>query len=117
MRGEGATSQSILWRRLNQPGHESCRLLLQHSHWHLSGAAVFAHDQQPCRLDYAVVCDSGWHTVSARVAGWVDIAAVRSEGAADSARGRRRKRAECPVVAGLKLGAPSIGPATNLLPI
>jgi hypothetical protein len=105
MPGEKAvTSQSILWRRLDQPGHESCRLLVQHSHWHLSGAAVFAHDQQPCRLDYSVVCDSGWHTVSARVA-------------ADSARRWRLNEAECPAVAGSIDVDLNFSPSTNLLPI
>jgi hypothetical protein len=24
---------------------------------------VFAHDRQPCRLDYLVVCDAEWHTL------------------------------------------------------
>ena len=123
------TSQSILWRRLDQPGHESCRLLVQHSHWHLSGAAVFAHDQQPCRLDYAVVCDSGWHTVSARVAGWVGNDAVEIELAAGSARRWRLNGAECPAVAGsidvdLKRNRShavhqptNFSPSTDLLPI
>src|SRR5438445_236662 len=117
MRGEEATSQSILWRRLDQPGHESCRLLVQHSHWHLSGAAVFAHDQQPCRLDYSVVCDSGWHTLSARVAGWVGNDAVEIELAADSARRWRLNGAESPAVAGSIDVDLNFSPSTNLLPI
>src|SRR5438552_19181141 len=118
MRGEKAvTSQSILWRRLDQPGHESCRLLVGHSHWHLSGVAVFAHDQQPCRLDYAVVCDSGWHTLSARVAGWVGNDAVEIELAADSARRWRLNGAECPAVAGSIDVDLNFSPSTNLLPI
>ena len=114
---EVVTSQSILWRRLDQPGHEFCRLLVQHSRWHLSGAAVFAHDQQPCRLDYSVVCDSGWHTVSARVAGWVGNDAVEIELAADSARRWRLNGAECPAVAGSIDVDLNFSPSTNLLPI
>ena len=52
------TDQSILWRRLDQPGHESARLFFQDSLWHLTGTAVFTHHQQPCRLDYLVVCNA-----------------------------------------------------------
>ncbi|MGH7495125.1 MAG: putative glycolipid-binding domain-containing protein [bacterium] len=64
--------QTILWRRLDRPGHESARLSFQRSHWHLAGTVVFAHDQLPCRLDYSILCNSHWQTLSARVArdGW-----------------------------------------------
>ena len=72
------TDQSILWRRLDQPGHEAGRLFLQHSYWHLTGTAVFAHHQQPCRLDYLVGCDAGWQTLSGRVTGWVGKGQLRS---------------------------------------
>ena len=33
--------------------------------------AVFAHESQPCRLDYDVRCDASWVTRSARVTGSV----------------------------------------------
>lgn len=56
--------QTILWRRLAQPGHEFARLSFQESGWHLSGAAVFVHDKKPCRLDYQVICNLQWQTVS-----------------------------------------------------
>lgn len=72
------TAQAILWRRLDQPGHESGRLFLQHSYWHLIGTAVFAHNQQPCRLDYVVVCNAGWQTLCGRVTGWVGNETLRS---------------------------------------
>lgn len=38
---------------------------------------VFSHEQQPCRLDYQVVCDAAWRTLSARVEGWLDKTIVR----------------------------------------
>jgi len=66
----------MLWRRLDQPGHESCRLSSRRSSWQLAGTAVFAHERRPCRLDYLVVCDSAWQTVSGRVAGWVGTEVV-----------------------------------------
>jgi uncharacterized protein len=108
---------SILWRRLDQPGHESARLDFQRSAWHLSGAAVFAHGRQPCRLDYRVVCDAGWQTVSARVTGWVGRETVDIEAAVDSAHRWRLNGAECPAVAGCVDLDLNFSPSTNLLPI
>jgi hypothetical protein len=63
------TDSCILWRRLDQPGHESARLVYKEPNWHLRGTAVFAHNRQPCRLDYLVVCNSAWETRSGRVSG------------------------------------------------
>jgi hypothetical protein len=109
--------QSILWRRLDQPGHESARLSLQHSHWHLVGTTVFAHHQQPCRLDYLVMCDAGWHTISGKVAGWVGNQSVEIELSADSARRWRLNGLECPAVTGCLDLDLNFSPSTNLLPI
>ena len=111
------TDQSILWRRLDQPGHESGRLFLQDSCWHLAGTAVFAHNQQPCRLDYLVVCNSEWQTVSGRVTGWVGSETVEIELSADSARRWRLNGTECPAVAGCTDLDLNFSPSTNLLPI
>ena len=68
---EAVTTRAILWRRLDRSGHEAGQLSSQESSWRLAGTAVFAHEQQPCRLDYLVVCDVEWRTVMARVTGWV----------------------------------------------
>src|SRR5439155_19222103 len=90
--------QATLWRTLDAPGHESARLLSKHSSWHLVGTAVFAHERQPCRLDYVVVCDSGWRTVSGRVTGWVGDATIEVELSVDSARRWRRYGVACHTV-------------------
>ena len=109
--------QSILWRRLDRPGHEFARLLSQGAEWHLTGTAVFAHEQQPCRLDYVVVCDAGWLTLSGRVAGWVGDTKIEIEVAVDSARRWRLNGAVCPGVdACIDLDL-NFSPSTNLLPI
>jgi len=109
--------QAILWRRLDAPGHESCRLFSKGSAWHLVGTAVFAHDRQPCRLDYVVVCDSNWRTTSGRVTGWVGGRALELELAVDSARRWRLNGAECPAVTGAIDLDLNFSPSTNLLPI
>jgi len=110
-------SQSILWRRLDVPGHESARLVARGSSWLLNGTAVFAHDRQPCRLDYSIICSSAWQTVSAKIGGWVGNDAIDLDIATDAARRWWLNGTECPVVAGcidLDLG---FSPATNVLPI
>ncbi|MGH2404935.1 MAG: putative glycolipid-binding domain-containing protein [bacterium] len=107
----------ILWRRLDQPGHESGRLFTRESRWHLTGTAVFAHDRQPCRLDYEVVCSSEWQTLSGKVVGWVGNKAVEIELSVDSARRWRLNATECPEVAGCIDLDLNFSPSTNLLPI
>jgi len=114
---ENVTNQSILWRRLDQPGHESCRLFFQETSWHLTGTAVFAHNEQPCRLGYLVVCDSKWQTVSARVAGWVGDETVEIELSVDPAHRWRINGMECPGVADCVDLDLNFSPSTNLLPI
>jgi hypothetical protein len=111
------TEVPVLWRRLDQPGHESARLLFQRSSWHLTGTAVFAHDHQPCRLDYLVVCDSKWQTVSGRVEGWVGSETVTVELSVDSSRRWSLNGIERPEVAGCIDLDLNFSPSTNLLPI
>jgi|SRR5215510_13234069 len=62
---------SIIWRRLDLPGHESALIFSDAGSWYLHGTAVFLYDQLACRLDYQITCDSHWHTRSARVGGWI----------------------------------------------
>ena len=102
----------MIWRRLDIPGHESARLV----DGHLSGTAVFLHEGQPCRLDYLLVCDADWRTVSGRVSGWVGDRTIEVECSADSGRWRLNG-AECPQVEGCIDLDLNFSPSTNLLPI
>jgi len=111
------TDLSILWRRLDRPGHESARLFPQQSAWHLAGTAVFAHDGRPCRLDYLVVCNSGWQTLSGRVLGWVGAETVEIDLSVDSTGGWRLNGRDQPQVAGSIDLDLNFSPSTNLLPI
>ncbi len=110
------TNRSILWRRLDRPGHEAARLFLQGSGWHLTGTAVFASDGRPCRLDYQVVCSADWRTLSGRLSGWLGTSLVEVEVAADAGRWRLNG-VECPTVAGCIDLDLNFSPSTNLLPI
>jgi hypothetical protein len=107
---------SVIWRRVDQPGHEAARLSPHGSGWHLTGTAVFASDGRPCRLDYMVVCDPDWRTLSGRVTGWLGTGLVEVEVTADAGRWRLNG-VECPAVAGCPDLDLNFSPSTNLLPI
>ena len=62
---------SVLWRRLDAPGHDACRLDPSEAGWRLRGTAVFRHVGAPARLDYRVTCDCAWRTLGGEVAGWL----------------------------------------------
>jgi uncharacterized protein len=111
------TAQAILWRRLDTPGHEASRYFLRDSSWHVEGTAVFAHHAQPCRLDYVVVCNAAWHTVSGTVQGWVGDETIAIEIAVDAQRRWWLNGTECPPVVGSTDLDLNFSPSTNLLPI
>jgi hypothetical protein len=64
-------AESILWRRLDTPGHDACRLDRSATGWQLEGTAVFLHQGNPARLDYRLVCDTAWRTQQGHVQGWI----------------------------------------------
>jgi len=107
---------AILWRRLDQPGHEYASLRWKDSKWLLSGIAVFEHDAQPCNVSYAIVCDASWRTLSAGVSGSVgnrDIdLTIRVDDRTWTMNGDEQH-----VVAGCIDVDLNFSPSTNLLPI
>jgi hypothetical protein len=62
---------TIIWRRLDMPGHESVRVFFAEDSWYLEGTAVFLYEDKPCRLDYLIECDENWQTTAADITGWV----------------------------------------------
>jgi uncharacterized protein len=61
---------AFFWRRLDQPGHDCCRLFRLSAGWKLRGMAVFRESDQPCNFAYEVLVDSTWKTRSARITGY-----------------------------------------------
>ena len=112
-----AIEQSILWRGIVLLGHEACRLFSQDSHWHLEGTAVFSHEGRPCRLDYQIVCDAAWRTLSASVEGWIGNTVIDIWIRTDPAGGWRLNEVEQPDVMGCIDVDLNFSPSTNLLPI
>jgi hypothetical protein len=92
--------ETILWRRLDCPGHEAARLSRKGEDWNLAGTAVFAHEGRPCRLDYSILCDSACRTSEAVVEGWVGRDPVRIEIEAASSGRWRMNGVERPEVEG-----------------
>lgn len=64
-------TSSALWRRLDVPGHDCCRLERTGAGWHLQGMAVFRHERGPAAVAYEVRCDEGWRTLGGHVRGHV----------------------------------------------
>ncbi|WP_193172988.1 putative glycolipid-binding domain-containing protein [Nisaea nitritireducens] len=62
----------IIWRRLDEPGTDLCRIMRSEDAWHLKGTATGLHGGMPLHLDYHIACDSDWVTRKARLLGWAD---------------------------------------------
>lgn len=111
------TNHSIIWRRLDHPGHESALLSSNDDSWHLHGTAVFLYDALACRLDYRIVCDSQWHTRSAYVAGWVGNRLIESKLIVTPDQRWLLNDKDAPQVAGCVDVDLNFSPSTNTLPI
>jgi len=110
-------TSSICWRRLDLPGHEIGRVVPRVDCWELSGTAIFAYEHSPCKLDYFVLCDTGWRTKSARVSGVAGDREIDLSVSVDEEQRWRLNGMDYPAVNGcvdIDLG---FSPSTNLLPI
>jgi len=108
---------SILWRRIDLAGHEVAELAPSGAGWRLAGVALFAHEERPCRMEYAILCDAAWRTTQATIRGRLgtEPVALQLERAASGewlADGAPVAR-----VAGCDDVDLGFSPSTNLLPI
>ena len=108
---------TILWRRIDNPGHDAARLWETPDERTIEGTAVFREEGRSARLDYHVLCDASWRTQEARVTGWMDASPVELVIAADELRHWTLNGQPCPQVSGCEDVDLSFTPATNLLPI
>jgi uncharacterized protein len=115
--GVDLPAHTVLWRRLDLPGHDAARLVRHAPFWQLGGTAVFAEEKQICRLEYQVVCDAGWRTLHARVSGWVGSDPIKLEVYTDTARRWSVNGREAAGVAGCVDIDLSFSPSTNTIPI
>jgi len=111
------TRKSILWKRLDAPGHDVARLWFQDPFWCLEGTSIFIEDRQICRLDYQVSCDKAWNTVSGKVFGWVGEKSIDVQFAAAPDGHWMLNGCDSEEVKGCTDIDLNFTPATNLLPI
>lgn len=110
-------SHSILWRRVDVPGHEAANVHRDGMDWVLRGCAAFAHGGSATQLHYEVRCDGEWRTISARVDGFVGVEPVSLTIDVDADRRWHLSGRECPSIAGCIDVDLNFSPSTNLLPI
>lgn len=110
-------SRSILWRRLDHPGHEAARLRRAESFWQIDGAAAFEDEGEACRLNYVITCDELWRTVSANVSGWVGKRDIDVRIRVVGPGVWQLNGADCPQVNGCTDVDLNFSASTNLLPI
>ncbi|HZN62310.1 MAG TPA: putative glycolipid-binding domain-containing protein [Planctomycetota bacterium] len=110
-------SHSILWERLDLPGHEACALMEGRGRLELSGTAIFSHRGSPCALRYSVETAEGGRTRRARVEGIVGRHPVDIRIRADRRRRWTINGRPCPQVEGCEDVDLNFSPSTNTLPI
>lgn len=108
---------SIFWRRLDMPGQDSAKVFFENSCWHFTGSAVFTYNNQSCQLDYLVICNSNWKTLSGNIAGSVGKEKIQIDFSVDSAHRWRLNGKECFEVVGCIDIDFEFSPSTNLIPI
>ncbi|MGX5845941.1 putative glycolipid-binding domain-containing protein [Mesorhizobium sp. PL10] len=111
-----STPASILWRRLDVEGHDSCQLSQITDGYSLRGQAIFVQNDKPCCLAYEVVCDAGWETRAARVDGFLGLRELRYVIERDAGQWTLNGDIQ-PEVAGLVDVDLGFTPASNLLAI
>jgi hypothetical protein len=107
----------ILWQRLDIPGHEICVLDGNAEGWQLEGTALVAHDGCPCRLNYRIQCDIGWHTKSVLIDGQVGRQLISLEITRSLSNEWHSNGVPVPAVEGCIDVDLGFSPSTNLLPI
>jgi hypothetical protein len=108
---------SILWRRLDVPGHDAALLTKGTTDVELRGMAVFRGEDGPTALHYSIHCDAAWQTSQGHVHGWRGTQPVELEIQRDGGGRWSLNGAPCPAVAGCMDLDLSFTPATNLLPL
>jgi hypothetical protein len=111
------SEQSVVWQRLDIPGHEFARLFFDNSGWQFKGAALFVYEKLPCCLDYELKCNSEWEILSGRVSGWVGEQAIEIAIFVEQDRRWCLNGQECARAAGCIDLDLNFSPLTNTLPI
>jgi len=109
--------ETILWRRLDLPGHEISSISPDADGWRLDGVAVLAESGRPCRIEYDISCDAQWKTRRCAIRGHVGERCVSLEVERSSAGLWSIGGTEMTALEGCDDIDLGFSPATNLLPI
>lgn len=109
--------ETILWRRLDLPGHEIATIEPDPDGWRLDGVAVLVESGRPCRIEYDIRCDARWMTRRCAIRGQVGERSVSLEIERESTAVWRIGGIETPALKGCDDIDLGFSPATNLLPI
>lgn len=108
---------TFFWRRLDQPGHDCCRLFKHSGGWVLQGNAVLMDAGQPCSVAYEVRVDSTWATRNATITGFHGRKEIEMRIRRSSAGQWRVDEAIQNAVAGCVDVDLGFTPATNMLAV
>lgn len=108
---------TVLWRRIDMPGHEVSALTELPNGWRLSGVAVLAHEKRPCRMEYDIECDAAWRTRRVRIRGHVASTPVALDLTRDDASAWSADGALVSSLQGCLDVDLGFSPSTNLLPV
>lgn len=78
---------------------------------------MFSHERRPCRLDYQILCDAAWRTLSATVRGWLGNTVIDIQIKTDGTGDWWLNEVEQPDIRGCIDIDLNFSPSTNLLPI
>ena len=68
---------TILWRRLDLPGHEIASIRRRLDGWRIVGVAVFVGVGSPCRIEYNIKCDAQWTTCGCTLEGAIGARTIQ----------------------------------------
>ena len=105
------------WRRLDEPGSETARLIQNEGEWILEGRVEFGVGVTRGHIEYRVECSDGWLTRRVSLTGRLDGREVAHRLEADAAREWCFDGRLAPEVSGCEDVDLSFSPVTNLLPI
>lgn len=107
----------VLWRRLDVPGHDACRLIETADGYALEGTASFFEAGAIASLRYRVTCDRNWLSQCGHVVGWAGDQSIEwTIGQNDRGAWMLNER-EFPELNGCQDLDLGFTPATNLLQI
>lgn len=110
----GANGRSILWHRLDLPGHDSAVLDAETAGAAIRGMAVFHDAAGPTALNYTVRCNRDWQTTEAYIRGWAGSRTVEMLVHRDREGRWTMNGSGCPALAACLDLDLSFTPATNL---